>query len=225
MPAPRLEAVLFDHDGTLVDSEIAHFRMWVEVLAPFGVALTEDQYHAHYAGIPTLANATDMVARFGLAVGAAELADAKVEATRAFLAREPFPLMPGARETIADLARRGLRLAVVTGAGRHGVDTSLRLHGLTAAFECVVSGDDVRRSKPAPDCYLLALRQMGIAPQAGVAIEDTGHGAAAAMGAGLACLAVPTPMSRRHDFAGASGVFASLHEAGDWVRRRLREAD
>jgi len=149
-----LRAVLFDHDGTLVDSEPIHFLVWKAVLAPYGFALTEEQYRERYAGVPTLANARDLVQRFGVAEDPFALAEAKNAATRDYLRRSAFPLLPGVREAIATFAGLGLRLAVVTGASAFGVDATLRAHGLASHFAVVVSVDDVRHSKPAPDCYL-----------------------------------------------------------------------
>lgn len=216
-----LRAVLFDHDGTLVDSEPVHFRMWVAVLSPYGVALTEQQYKAYYAGVPTQANATDLVRRFRIDATAAQLAQAKNDATKAFLAQRAFPLMPGAQAAIADFHGLGLKLAVVTGAGANGVHTTLRKHALERHFSTVVSGDDVRQSKPAPDCYLLALDRLGLAAADCVAIEDTQHGLEAASAAGLRCLAVPTAMSRHHHFERADAVLDDLSQAQSHVRRLL----
>jgi HAD superfamily hydrolase (TIGR01509 family) len=214
-----LRAVLFDHDGTLVDSEPIHFLAWKEVLAPYGFALTDEQYRERYAGVPTLANARDLVQRFGVAEDPCTLAEAKNAATRDYLRRSAFPLLPGVREAIATFAGLGLRLAVVTGAGAFGVDATLRAHGLAAHFAVVVSGDDVRHGKPAPDCYLLALERLGLPAGDCLAIEDTEHGLAAATGAGIRCLALPTAMSRHHDFSQATAVLDGMDAAADYIRR------
>ncbi len=215
-----IHAILFDHDGTLVDSETIHCRMWAQVLERHGVVFSEALYKAHHAGVPTAANAVDIVARFGLPLQAEELARAKDAAVTAYLARDVFPLMPGALEAIAFFRRAGLRQAVVTGARRHGVESSLRGHGLAAGFDTVVSADDVRRSKPAPDCYLLALERLGLQAHECVAIEDTEHGVEAARSAGIDCVAVPHVMSEHQDFGRATAVLRDLHEAVDWIARQ-----
>lgn len=214
-----LRAVLLDHDGTLVDSEPIHYLVWKDVLARHGFALTEQQYRAHYAGVPTLANALDLVRRFGIAEDPVALAEAKNAATRDHLARSPFPLLPGVREAIEAFAGLGLALAVVTGASAFGVNSTLRAHGLASRFSAVVSGDDVRLSKPAPDCYLQALDRLGVRADECVAIEDTEPGVAAATAAGIRCLAVPTAMSRHHDFSRAAAVLDGMAEAVEHVRQ------
>lgn len=214
------KAILFDHDGTLVDSEPSHLALWNEVLEPLGVTLPEALYKDLYAGMPTPANAVDIVERFGLGVPAPVLAERKAEATRAFLAARPFPLMPGAREVLDRLQAAGLRLAVVTGAARDATRASLTAHGILERFETVVTADDVVFSKPAPDCYLMAARQLGVPPSDCVAVEDSEHGLQAAADADVPCVVKPTPMSAHHDFARATVRVDDLHAAAAWILAR-----
>jgi HAD superfamily hydrolase (TIGR01509 family) len=213
----RFQAVLFDHDGTLVESEGQHFALWNQVLAPYGFVLTLAQYKDFYAGVPTDANAADLVERFGVKEAPEVLARMKNESAQAYLQAHAFPLMPGVRESIAQLQAAELRLGVVTGARAYAIDATLRSHDLAAAFETVVSADDVVQSKPAPDCYLLALQRMGLSARDAVAFEDTEHGVAAAIAAGLACVAIPTEMSAGHDFSVATVILPTMQDAVRWA--------
>jgi HAD superfamily hydrolase (TIGR01509 family) len=213
----RFKAVLFDHDGTLVASEELHFAHWQQVLARYGAALTESLYQQHYAGMPSVDNAHDAVERFGLAAEPASLSEQKNEVTRAYLASSAFPLMPGVAASIARCQAGGLRLGVVTGARGFMVEATLRSHAMAPSFETVVSADDVVHNKPAPDGYLLALRRMGLQAHEAVALEDTEHGVAAATAAGLACVAIPTPMSASHDFGAATVVRPTMADAVQWL--------
>jgi len=223
MQTPIL-AVCFDHDGTLVDSEPIHYRLWRDVVAPHGVAFTEQQYKDDHAGVPTLANAHHLVARHALPVSAGRLATEKHEAMSDYVARSAFPLLPDVREAVASLQAHGLRLAVVTGAVALSVQTTLREHGLAGAFELVVCAEDVERNKPAPDCYLLAAQRLGLDPAQCVAIEDTEAGVTAAASAGMPVLAVPHELSRHQDFSRATAVFGSLREAVAWIEARSGSA-
>lgn len=213
-----IKAILFDHDGTLVNSERIHFELWDEVLARYGADLSEVQYRDYYAGVPTAANAVDMVSRFAINVDPAVLAEAKNLATRDFLLKNAFPLMPGVRQALSHFHNSGWRLAVVTGAGGDEVQATLRQHSLRAFFETVVAGDDVKNNKPAPDCYFLAVKRLALLPSECIAIEDTEHGVNAAIAAGVACLAVPTDMSKHHNFSKATAVFKELAETLSWVQ-------
>lgn len=217
----QLRAVLFDHDGTLVNSEPIHYRMWAQVLQRYGFTLTEHQYRARYAGVPTPANAIDLVQRFGIDESPEQLAAAKNAATRDYLDRQAFPLMPGIEEAISCFHSAGLKLAVVTGASANGVQTTLRVNKLNDYFSVIVSGDDVRESKPAPDCYFLALERLGLSAAECLAFEDTQHGLEAAFRAGIDCVALPTEMSEHQDFNLAVAVLGGMPEAVGYVRKAL----
>ncbi len=216
----QFHAVCFDHDGTLVDSEPIHYRLWRDVLADHRIELTEAEYKARYAGVPTLANAHDFVARHRLPVTADALSDRKQAAMAAYVARAAFPILPDVREVVARLHAIGLRLAVVTGALRVSADTTLREHDLARWFDVVVCAEDVPRNKPAPDCYRLAARRLGFDPAQCVAIEDTEAGVTAAAAAGMPVVAVPHALSRQHDFSRAAAVFATLADAAKWIEAR-----
>lgn len=211
-----IAALLLDHDGTLVDSESAHHLLWNEVLAPYGASITAQEYERDYAGLPALDNGAQAVARFGLRATAQDLAQAKFAVTRAYLQDRAFPLMPGVLQALAHWRGR-FHLGVVTGARTFAVQNTLQKHGLEAQFECVVSADDVPRTKPDPACYCLALERMGLQAHKVVAIEDTAHGVQAATGAGLRCIAIPTPLSAQHDFSLACAVLPSMAAAVAWV--------
>ncbi|MFT5218449.1 MAG: HAD superfamily hydrolase (TIGR01509 family) [Planctomycetota bacterium] len=211
------QAILFDHDGTLVDSEPEHHQMWIRILQEFGVSLSHEEYKKHYAGMPSDANARNLVAKFQLDISAVELFEKKNNVTRDYLSHGAFPLMPGAQVALDNLHDSGFKLAVVTGAGREGIDSTIRGHTLEKYFSAVVCKDDVEHSKPAPDCYLLALKQLGLSASQAIAIEDTEHGVASATQAGIRCLAVPNEMSAEHDFAAASKIFTDLDSARQWI--------
>lgn len=186
-----------------------HLALWQAVLAPLGVDLTEVQYRQHHAGVPTPANAIDLVQRFALDMTPQALVDAKNRTTLAYLADRAFPLMPGALEMLSRWHRSGRPLAIVTGAGPEGVAATLKHHGLAAWVSTVVTGEDVPRSKPAPDVYLLALQRLGLPASQCLAVEDTQHGVMAATAAGLRCLAVPNALSTHHRFDQAHAVLGS----------------
>jgi len=219
-----LKAVLFDHDGTLVDSEGAHWKIWQEVLQQHRIGLTESDYKAHYAGIPTPANAQALVARHALDVSPTALAQQKNDATRRYLGRTAFPLMPHALQAIDAFHRQGAKLAVVTGAGPDGIQATLHAYGLAERFSTIVTGDDVRNSKPAPDCYLLALKKLGLQAEECIALEDTEHGVRAAAAAGIACCGVKNAFSETHDFSLAAETFGNLQDATEWILRTHRFA-
>lgn len=213
-----IKAILFDHDGTLVDSEFVHFQMWVSILEPYGITLTEEDYIHEYAGIPSPANAIVMVDKYKLTVTSQVLNAAKSFATERYLSNQAFPLVSGAKEVIKHFALDDVRLAIVTGASGDAPRVTIDANGLQGHFDTVVSGDDVVHSKPAPDCYLLAVKRLGLKPSDCIAIEDTENGVKAAVAANIPCVAIATKMSKHQNLSKADKVVTSLIEAKIWIK-------
>ena len=162
----HLKALLMDHDGTLVDSEHAHYRMWLDILSPFGLDLPLEDYVKYHAGRSTTSNAVRLREDNPSLTGcrSRNSSTAKDRAVEEFLVNEAFPLMPGGRAIIDDFVNRGAKAAVVTGADGAGIHVSVRWHGLEELMSTIVSGDQVENGKPAPDGYLLATERLGVEP-------------------------------------------------------------
>lgn len=214
----QTRAILFDHDGTLIDSERTHFSLWQGIAREFGASLTEDFYFDVMAGIPVKQNAHDLVEHFSLNVDAQQVAQKKHDVTRQFLTSQAFPLMSGAKQALQACRDAGYTLAVVTGGSGMSVRRTIDMHGLDGVFSAVVAAEDVERSKPAPDCYVKALSQLGYDSDQAIAVEDTVHGMRAALNADLRCVVIPGRHSDAHDFAAATVTYSSLN---DWLEQEL----
>jgi HAD superfamily hydrolase (TIGR01509 family) len=122
------------------------------------------------------------------------------------------PVIPGAREAIAQLRRDGKRLAIVTTCPARHFAIQHRNTGLPGEFEFVLTREDYARSKPFPDPYAAAVERLGLDASSCVAIEDTQRGIDAATGAGVRCFACTSPMTRGMTFEGAVGILDSVGE-------------
>jgi HAD superfamily hydrolase (TIGR01509 family) len=187
-----LNAILFDHDGTLVDSEPVHYHCWQEILAPWGASFSLEHYNQQLNGMPSLQSARWIVNFCQLPISPAELYSLKQARVDAYLVQQPFPLMPGAYELVAFCADKGLKLAVASGAGRHEIQRSLHAHGLDRFIRHIASKDDVVNNKPAPDVYRLAMEKLAETPAHCWAVEDSTSGQQAALAAGVTCLRLGT---------------------------------
>lgn len=216
-----LEAILFDHDGTLVDSEKVHFKLLSEVVRKYGICLTYEEYRENYEGIPLPATATKLVSHYDLDIAPDVIVSQKKQATTHYLSEQAFPLMSGAKDAITYFHSLGLRLAVVTGAARdEGVYNTLKNHSLDKYISVVVSADDVERSKPAPDCYSLAMNKLNVSAENCVAIEDTLNGSLSAVAAGIACIGVSSAITQSEPFQGnVVAQFTNLEDARSWLQR------
>ncbi|MEY4588931.1 MAG: hypothetical protein RL497_1007 [Pseudomonadota bacterium] len=213
-----LFAVIFDHDGTLVNSEPVHHQCWQQAIAPFGASFPLADYVHHLTGIPSASSAQWIIDRFNLPTDAARLYASKQTFVDTFLQTDAFPLMPHAEELVRFCFDAGLKLAVASGAGRKEITRSLSVHGLDRWITTVASKDDVQNNKPAPDVYQFALHQLKITPEHAIAIEDSNAGEASARAASLKCLRLhatdehPRVVSIRH-----------LADAVDWIEQQLQK--
>jgi HAD superfamily hydrolase (TIGR01509 family) len=220
-----LEAILFDHDGTLVDSEKIHYRLLSDVLSKYGITMSFDEYQYEYEGVPLPETAKKLVLDFSLDVAPEEIVAQKKQATKSFLANNAFPLIDGARDTIIHYHSMGLKLAIVTGATRtEGVLNTIDRYELGQYISAVITSDDVMHSKPAPDCYLHAMEKLGVKPEHCVAFEDSITGCMSALAAGVPCVGVSSRVSQDDFFQGKTiGSFINLAEANAWLRQRIND--
>lgn len=193
-----LSAVIFDFDGVIVDSEPLHYRAFMEVLAPYGIACSWDEYREHYMGFDDRDGFRAFFALAGRTITALllqELTAAKATAFQTIVADGVVPY-PGVLNLI-DALGKVLPLALCSGALRSDILPVLEKFSLEGVFQVIVTAEDVAVSKPDPASYRLAveslaqiLPDLGISPRTVLAIEDTPAGIASARGAGLAVLGV-----------------------------------
>jgi len=183
-------SVVFDLDGTLVDSEPNYYEAGRRTLAAYGVPDFTWADHEEYVGISTQETVADWKRRYGLGAPVEELLAAK---NRRYLelARTSTRAYPEMRKFVELLAGEGVPLAVASGSSPQAIEAILSCTGLDAYLRTVVSADEVAHGKPAPDVFLEAARRLRASPADCVVLEDAAPGAAAAHAAGMRCIAVP----------------------------------
>lgn len=186
-----IKAIIFDHDGTLVDSEPTHLQMWRDVLAPH--ELNADDYSNYLSGKPTAQSAAWVKEKFKLSQSPEDLEKEKKRILKNHLQTSAFPIMQGAIALLDFLRQQNVPLAVASGATTHEVEHSLQYHDLNQYFSFVSTGDMVTNNKPAPDVYLYAAQNLQVDPKHCLAIEDSDAGQTSAEEAGMVCLRLDTP--------------------------------
>ncbi|MBS3796199.1 HAD family phosphatase [Pseudoalteromonas sp. BDTF-M6] len=212
-----INTLLFDFDGTLVDSEAVHYRCWERVLADYGIRYDQTTFCQRYAGRPTLASAEDMVRQHQLPASAQALAARKNTLFSELAQSSLPPLMAHAQLTLQQAHQAGFTLALVTGSTRDEVEPILQGYQLASLFSCIVCKDDVRNPKPHPEPYLLALEQLAVPARQGIAIEDTSTGSRSAKDAGLAVAAIPNCHTLVQDFSHVDRRFDDLQQFYLWL--------
>jgi beta-phosphoglucomutase len=189
---PEFDAILFDFDGVLVDSEPLHWACWAEVLAPLGVTLDWEFYRDRCIGIDDREMLRMMAGRADPPRDWEEFWQrypAKKEIFRArTIAAPPFPA--GIAEMLERL-RGNYKMAVVTSSGRSEIEPLLDAAGLRDYFDTLVCARDAPRHKPAPDPYLLAAERL--AARTALVVEDSEAGIASGRAAGFEVLEVKNP--------------------------------
>jgi HAD superfamily hydrolase (TIGR01509 family) len=184
-----LRAVMFDLDGLLVDSEPLWFEAERTVMARLGGQWGAADQHALIGGSLDR-TVSYLLARAERRAGRGEVARWLLEGMTGLMLARGLPVQPGARELVAEVAGAGLPYALVTSSARQIMRAALAVTGLR--FPVTVCGEDVGRTKPDPEPYLLAAARLGVPPPGCVACEDSPNGVAAARAAGCPVIAVPS---------------------------------
>jgi HAD superfamily hydrolase (TIGR01509 family) len=224
-------ALILDCDGVLADTErdghlVAFNRMFQRVRAP--LHWSDDEY----ASLVKIGGGKERLARalplrrareLGVARTEAELASTiarwhrvKTEIYRDLVASGALPPRPGVRRLVGECVEAGWAVAVASTSASESVRSVVEqaLGEETASRVCIVAGDEVPRKKPAPDAYRMALEALGASAGCAVAIEDSGIGCRAAVGAGISTLITVSAYTGRDDFTGAAAVLSDLGEPG-----------
>ena len=177
-----IEALIFDLDGVLVDSEPVHWRASQRLFAPRELTMEEYEPFVGLAIEPYMAWARE---HFGLDATVEELIGRYSESVTTEIGSGPIPALDGARGLIEAARGRGLRVGLASQSIASWVHATLRSASLDGSFDVVVTGDDAERPKPEPDIYLHTAHLLGVSPVACVAIEDSPAGVQSAAAAGM----------------------------------------
>jgi HAD superfamily hydrolase (TIGR01509 family) len=202
-----LEAILFDNDGVLVDTEGLYFQATREALAAHGVELDQAAYVQLF--LREGRGAWHLLRARG--VGEAAVAAAQAARDRRYLELldRGDLLLPGVREALAALAPR-FRLGIVTSSQPEPFARIHRRTGILPCFELALTREQYGRAKPDPEPYLRAVERLGLPPARCLVVEDSERGLIAAKAAGLACWIVPSALTRGGRFDAADAVYDDL---------------
>ncbi len=212
-------AVLFDLDGTLVDSERENVESVVLAVRRLGVEL-DGEDRRFIVGHSWNEIHGRLVARHGIARPMAEIIAWAVGEKRRLVAVRGYPPLPGALEAVRRLGQRS-PLAVVSGASRVEVREAVESLGLAGAFRFLLAAEDYSRGKPDPEPYAMAMQRLGAPPAACIVIEDAEPGILSARAAGARVVGVCAGNFSGYDLSAADVVVDTLDEVSDDLCDRL----
>jgi HAD superfamily hydrolase (TIGR01509 family) len=220
MAGVTIEAVVFDFDGLLMDTESSALASWQYEWRQHGLELDQATFFADHGGDVTEERYAALARAAGPAF-AREHSQARRLAYRDQL-NAGLGLSPGIASWLDRARDLGVRLAVASSSPRAWVRRLLGSVGYLDRFELLACGDEVTEPKPDPGVYLLALQRLGLPAARAIAVEDSPHGVAAARAAGMRCVAIPNPHANPARFGAADLLLASAAQAGlDEVLRSL----
>ncbi|MEY4507888.1 MAG: hypothetical protein RLZZ450_10 [Pseudomonadota bacterium] len=202
-----VRALLWDHDGVLVDTERLYFRATRELLAEVGAELDEAGYRRFFLQQGT--GAWHLARERGCAEDEIQSLKRRRDARYEALLRSEDVLIPGVLPVLVELASR-VRMAIVTSSKRVHFDAIHQRTELPRHFEFVLAREDYTLSKPDPEPYLAGVARLGLAPADCLVIEDSERGLAAAKAAGLSCWVIPSDLTQFSDFRAADRRFVDL---------------
>ena len=182
-------AVLWDMDGTLVDSGEYHWQAWRDTMAREGVSITHDQFLASFG------QRNDTILRPWLGEKATaeaieRIGNAKEALYRQHVRHDGIRPLPGVAEWVRRLHQNGWKQAIASAAPRANIETILEALSAAHFFEAIVSAEDVHKGKPDPEVFLIAAQRLGVAPTRCIVVEDAVAGVEAARAAGMRSIGV-----------------------------------
>ena len=210
---PRIEAIAFDMDGLMVDTETIGREAWRIVVEGMGCSFEDDVY-LRIVGRRSDESAEIMRSYYKLSVPSEELLREKNAAFFRILDKT-VPVMAGLRTLHKEIVKRNIPWAVATSSPCDYAADMLSRIQLQDGCHAIVGGDEVERGKPSPDIYLLAAERLGLAPSKCLALEDSAPGCRAAIAAGMEVVAVPGNHTREEEFGFVRHVFNSLLQVAE----------
>lgn len=206
-----MKAIIFDFDGTILDTEYTELAAWQFVYSEYNHILPLDQWHKRVGSGPE--NFDPMLYLEHL-IGTPVDREAVTKHRRKKLAElvadlQPFP---GVHDWLLAASKQGLKLAIVSSSPRYWVATHLERIGFLKYFDFIVTGDDVKKLKPHPEGYQIAIQKLELTPEEVLAIEDSPNGASAALAADLKCIIVPNRVTVNLQFPQVFRTINSLKE-------------
>ena len=215
-----MDAVIFDLDGLLADTEIISLKVYQELLEDFGIPFTEETYSREYSGHREEENVQRFLDTYDLPWNFDQTLE-KVYELEAQILAKGVNLKKGAKNLLAFLQREGIPIALATSSVESRARMILDSNGILSLFDHLVFAKDVKRSKPYPDIFLNACSDLNVLPESCLVLEDSEAGIEAASRAGISVICIPDLKIPAQSFLNKTEqVFQDLDDVRDYLESK-----
>ena len=215
-----MDAVIFDLDGLLADTEIISLKVYQELLKDFGIPFTEETYSREYSGHREEENVQRFLDTYDLPWNFDQTLE-KVYELEARILAKGVNLKKGAKNLLAFLQREGIPIALATSSVESRARMILDSNGILSLFDHLVFAKDVKRSKPYPDIFLKACSDLNVLPESCLVLEDSEAGIEAASRAGISVICIPDLKIPAQSFLNKTEqVFQDLDDVRDYLESK-----
>ncbi len=191
-----LEAVIFDMDGVLIDSEPFHLVVNEKIFANLGINLSEDEYHS-FIGTTHKDMWSTIKKRYNLPQSVPELVNMQVSGNIDYIKNEEIePIkIKGVTDLLSKIARENIKTGIASSSPTEVIELVINKLGISNYFSAIVGGEEIKKGKPSPDIFLKAAKRLNSKPSGCIVIEDSKNGVLAAKAAGMKCIGFNNPNS------------------------------
>lgn len=200
-----IKAVFFDFDGVVVQSELLHYKSFIEVLAPYKISVSEERWYREFSGTGSRYILQTLLNEKSISIDFEDLLEKRKLIYSNYVKRGELSETNGLRDFLKILEKKGIRKAIVSGGHRTNIELVLSVLKLSDKFEFIITAEEVKSRKPSPDPYLFAAKKMSISPINCLGIEDSPAGCESVVNAGMKLVAVKSP-------AKVSGYLALIND-------------
>ena len=205
----EIKAVIFDMDGVIVESEYRNFLAKLEVLKPYNVSFDYD-YYSKFPGNSNLIVWQQIIKDFSLDLSAEYMHKIDLEKREELIKKEGHKQVKGAIDLVKRLSEKYI-LALASGSPEKIILDTVKYFDIEKYFKFIISGENIKRCKPAPDIFLITAKNLGVAPKNCAVIEDSHNGVLAAKSANMYCIGFENKNSGEQDLT-AADIIVNDHE-------------
>lgn len=200
-----MEAVIFDMDGVLIDSQPFHYKADINTMREYGI-FEDQKFYEAFAGTTTSDRMKILKDMFSLDAGVEEMTARREQMILDIMRDEKVCAIKGIPELLKSIKSKGMKTSVASSSSYELINMILSKLGIAEYFDSITSGADVKRGKPAPDVFILAAKRIGVLPDRCVVVEDSENGVKAAVSAGMTAVGYINPTSGNQCLDGAKLV-------------------